>query len=747
MARWIARLLPWILALPPALLAFYFGRAGLLKPEGTALEFHAAWVPALGLSWDFSADALSCLFAALVCGIGSCVVLFSGAYLKGHPRLGRYYGALFFFMVAMLGTVLADHLIALFVFWELTGLGSFLLIGFEQENVAARKSALQALLVTSLGGLLMLVGFLLLGQAAETYVLSEIVARAPQIQSDYFFTGFAVLILIGIFAKSAQFPFHFWLPSAMAAPTPVSAHLHSATLVKAGLYLAARLSPAFAGTLLWDRALLFVGGLTVLIACVQGLAQRDLKRILACSTLGALGLLFVLLGAGLHIAFLAFLLAHALYKSALFLVAGVVDHQSGSRDARLLGRLLSGLPITAAAAGLAALAMAALPPSLAYLAKESALPQLYEGGFRWELLLTCLASAFFTAVALIVGLRLFWLKPVEAGFSVADTQEGSLLLWGPPVLLAFFGIGVGLMHKPLAARLLDAAASVVAGDLADSDLHFWAGFGPGFFLSLASWIAGLALFLAWPRMQPALARLVDYVPGPSSLYDFAIEALPRYAGRGFDLLQNGSLPRYVACTLAFAAALLAWPFMAGERVTVWVPDWNGVHAYEYLLCAALLAGAGLSVSARDSLRALVATGIIGFSVACAYVFYGAPDLALTQILVESISLLLVLLVFARLPRNFVPAGRRRSAFAALLAGSLGFLLGFILWIGAENPLFDSISAYFSEQSLPAGHGRNIVNVILVDFRGWDTMGEITVLAIAALGVHALLKLGRGRKEA
>jgi multicomponent Na+:H+ antiporter subunit A len=740
-----AFLLPWILALVPAVLtASYLGFAPEAA-EGSVREASYPWIPSMGLSLDFALDSFSCLFAILICGIGSCVVIYAGSYLKGDPRLGRFYLALFLFMASMLGVVMSDHLILLFVFWELTGIASYLLIGFEHENPDARKSALQALLVTGFGGLAMLAGFLLLGQGAETYKISEILQRVAQVQGDYFLNGIVVLILMGVFTKSAQFPFHFWLPNAMAAPTPVSAYLHSATMVKAGIYLAARLNPAFVGVELWEGALLLFGGFTLVTACWQALSERELKRILAYTTLGALSMLFMFLGAGLIESFVAFLLAHALYKAAFFLLAGSVDHGAGTRDVYSLGNLKKSMPITAAAAALAGLAMATLPPTLGFLGKEAALVEFAAETSWLSLIVLCLGSAVFTSMALVLALRVFWLRPLQAK-QAPNAHEVSFMLWGAPVLLGFLGVGAGLAHTFVAERFLDGAASDIAGRLIEIDFHFWHGFSPALLLSLSSWVFGITLFTLWPRLQPVLQRLQERLTGPEDFFLFFVKELPGAASRFFSLFQSGSLPRYVAWTLSFAAFGLLLPFMRGTQVSGGSLNLGDVHLYEYLLCVALLLGALYTVTAAGALRALVSLGVVGFSVACAYVFYGAPDLALTQILVESISLLLVLLVFARLPRVYVRVSASRTALSALLASTLGFALGLVLWIGAKNPLFESISPFFNENSLSKGNGRNVVNVILVDFRGWDTMGEISVLAIAALGVFAMLRFTQDPKS-
>jgi multicomponent Na+:H+ antiporter subunit A len=437
----------WVVALVP--LALTIGFASLIGPvaSGSAPTVNVAWVPSLGVNFALQIDGLALLFALLISGVGTLVFVYAGAYLAGHPHLPRFYLILTLFMVSMLGLVLADNLLLVFVFWELTSLTSFLLIGFDHERPAARAAALQALLVTGAGELAMLAGLILLGASGGTFQVSELLTRGDAIRADALYPAMLLLVFAGAFTKSAQVPFHFWLPNAMEAPTPVSAYLHSATMVKAGVYLLARLSPVVAGTMVWEIIVPTVGVVTMLVGAWLAIRHTDLKRILAYSTLSALGTLVMLLGLGTAAAVsaaLAYLLGHALYKGALFLVAGAVDHEAGTRDVAVLGGLGRAMPITAMAGGLAALSMAGLPPFFGFLGKELT----YESALAGPSGGVLVAIAVAVNVLLVVSAGITGIGPFVGSVRALPKRphQGPVGLWIGAAVLAVMGLLVGILR-------------------------------------------------------------------------------------------------------------------------------------------------------------------------------------------------------------------------------------------------------------------------------------------------------------
>ncbi len=742
LCRFTGRAAGWVLALMPLVLTVYF--ASFLGAIASGDTFHArqAWVPALGVNLSFTLDGLSLLFALLISGVGALVLVYVGGYLAGHPELGRLYAFLLMFMASMLGLVLADNVLALFVFWELTSISSYLLIGFDHERGAARAAALQALLVTGGGGLALLAGLLLLGQTGGSLELSTLLGRGGQLRAHPLYVPGLLLILVGAFTKSAQFPFHFWLPSAMEAPTPVSAYLHSATMVKAGVYLLARLSPALGGTDVWVGTVSVVGAATMLVGGWLALVQSDLKRVLAYSTVSALGTLTLLLGLGgplaVHAA-MAFLLGHALYKGALFLVAGALDHATGTRDVGRLGGLGRAMPVTALSAGVAALSMAGLPPLFGFIAKElSYEATLHAPAAGWVTAAAVAANVLLVAAAGLVGLGPFLGQALPTP-RPAHESPPSLLLG--PLALAGLGIAFGLQPGWGADGLVSAASTSVLGQPASIHLALWHGLTPALALSAVTLAGGVGVYAA----RGLLRRLASSCEGaarwgPASWYEFILTGLNGLALAQTRLLQSGYLRYYLMITVAATAGLVGYALVGRGVLTVAV-NWSDLRFYEAGLAVLILLAVLAAVLARSRLAAIAALGVVGYGVALIFVLFGAPDLAMTQFLVETLTVILFVLVFYHLPESRVvsdPAARWRDTALAAAAGAVMTALALV---GTpEN--FPPISRYFAEHSVTEGHGRNIVNVILVDFRGLDTLGESTVLAVAGLGVYALLKLRR-----
>jgi len=737
----------WLLALPPLGLAVYF--AGQLVPIASGEIFRESypWVPALGVNLSFRLDGLSLLFALLITGVGALVLVYAGGYLGSHPQLGRLYAFLLLFMASMLGLVLADNLLALFVFWELTSISSYFLIGFDHERGEARAAALQALLVTGGGGLALLAGLLLLGQAGGTMELSALLRQGQGLGAHPLSVPALLLILVGAFTKSAQFPFHFWLPGAMAAPTPVSAYLHSATMVKAGVYLLARLSPALGGMDVWFWSVSVVGGATMLLGAWLALLQADLKRVLAYSTVSALGTLTLLLGLGGPLAVqaaMAFLLGHALYKGTLFLVTGALDHETGTRDADQLGGLYRAMPVTGMAAAAAALSMAGVPPLFGFLSKElSYEAALHAPAAAWVAGGAVLTNVLLVAVAAVAGLRPFLGKLLPTPRSAHEAPPS---LWLGPVVLAGLGIALGAWPALGAATLVSTASTAVLGEAVKTHLALWHGLTPALALSAVTLGGGVLVYGGRGVLRRAAFRWRSLGQwGPERWYALALQGLYGLAAGQTRLLQSGYLRYYLITILITTAGLVGGTLVGRGRLVGPVPGLD-LRFYDVGLVVLILLATVATVLARSRLAAIAALGVVGYGVALVFVLFGAPDVAMTQFLVETLTVILFVLVFYHLPESPVLSSPLARGRDALIGATVGALMAALVLIATDVQLHPPISAYFVEHSLPDAHGRNLVNVILVDFRGLDTLGEITVLAAAGVGVYALLKL-RARKVA
>lgn len=746
-APWLARRAGnsagWILALLPAALTVYLVSLLPLAAAGQPASLFIPWAPELGLFFSLYADGLSLLFALLICGVGMLVVVYAGGYLEGHPDLGKFYAWLFFFMGSMLGLALADNLLLLFVFWELTSISSYMLIGFEHERETARAAAQQAFLITAGGGLALLAGILLLGQAGGTLEISALLRQGDAVRASPFYLSAVVLILLAAFTKSAQFPFHFWLPNAMEAPTPVSAYLHSATMVKAGVYLLARLGPALNGTDLWLYAVGGVGMVTMLLGGYLAFLQTDLKRLLAYSTVSALGMLILLIGLGSPHALQAsvvLLLAHGLYKGALFLVAGALDHETGTRDIAQLSGLFPLMKLTAIGGGLAALSMAGLPPLLGFISKEVSYEVALEFG-PWVTAAVVLAGLSFVFVAAAAGGGPFWggRKPTPK-----SPHEAPGSMWVGIVTLAVLGLLFGIFPGIISALLINPAASAAIGKPTDVTLTLWHGINPAFLLSVVTIAIGAGLYAARNTLRSGLSRL-SWSWGPSSLYDHTLTGLDTLARGVTRLLQSGYLRFYIMTVVLVATGLVGFTLFTRD-------GWNfpegvtSIRFYEAALGALILLAALVATVVQSRLAAVASLGVVGYGVSLIYILYGAPDLAMTQFLIESLTVILFVLAFYHLPQfthlSF-KSSRVRDVLIALFVG--GLMTALVL--SATGVLYyPSISDFLVKNALPLGHGRNIVNVILVDFRAFDTMGEITVLGIAAIGVYVLLKLSIDSKN-
>ncbi|MEM9882915.1 MAG: hydrogen gas-evolving membrane-bound hydrogenase subunit E [Planctomycetota bacterium] len=760
---WVTRRLGyaagWGLAAGPAAV-FVYWLVNWPTVAADGLTQTLPWAESLGVELALRGDGLAGGMSLLVSGIGALIVVYAGGYLRGNPRLGLFFAYLFVFMGAMLGMVVSDHLIVLFVFWEMTSVSSYLLIGFNHGKQDNRDAALKALLVTGSGGLALLAGLVLLGSIGvslelprdEALRVSVLVEHAGAIRGHALFPAMLVLVLIGCFTKSAQFPFHFWLPAAMAGPTPVSAYLHSATMVKAGVFLLARLHPVLAGGALWVAVVTTVGAVTMLLGAVMAVGQRDMKGILAYTTISVLGTLVMLLGVGTDRAIeaaVAFLFAHGLYKAALFMVAGNVDHATGTRDVTALGGLRRLMPLTAAAGLVAALSKAGAPPMFGYLGKKL----LLEAKVNIEtlsILLTAaavVANICMVAVALLLTLRPFWgayrqppHEPHEAPFSMT---------FGP-LLLAALGLFVGLIPGVFDATLGGAMASSIRGEPLVMELKLLFGLNPESLLVVGLSFGALGVgYVLYRRLKPGLnlgttlRGLGRY--GPDRGYGLAMAGLMGFAKWQTRAVQSGYLRRYVLVVVGFVA-LTAGPLAVaalrgGDTAGAPVP----LRIHEVVLALLVMAGAVYGVVAGSRLAAVIGIGGSGIGLAVIFAVYGAVDLAITQLMVETLMVVILVLVLLRLPRAVRGSGRLTRGRDLLVAAAGGSVVTLLVLASATVQLPAAVSAYYLNAASPEAFGRNVVNVILVDFRALDTLGEIVVVAVAGVGVASLVWRGAGRR--
>lgn len=698
------------------------------------------WHPGVGVEWALKVQPLGLTMALLITGIGAMIFLYAAGYFGKKPGLPRLYGLLAAFMGSMVGVVTADDAITLFIFWELTSVTSYLLIGFNPTE-RARNYAFQALWITGAGGLILLAGLVLMGLAAGTFRLSEMGSFADH----PFYTAILVLVVLGCATKSAQFPFHFWLPNAMDAPTPVSAYLHSATMVKAGVFLLARLDPLLGGTALWSTTLQILGGTTLVVGSILALHHTDLKKLLAYTTVAALGALTMLIGlAGTEgplaaKAFGYFLVAHALYKGALFMIAGAVDHEAKTRDVQLLSGLRRTMPATFVPAVLAGLAMIGFVPFLGFLAKEYKLASALSVAFPWTLI-AALAGAIGSAFVAARVVGIFWGKPSEKAGAAHEAPPTMLV---GPYLMSLLGLGLGAADLATGGAYLKGLAGILGPEpgtmpeaLAMTALA----------LSLASIVVGVAVAANWGRLQFAWQGFVARVKvGPERVHEAGIAGLRSLADRHTRIVQHGMLRHYFAQFFGVSAAVIGTMLLTRHGLPSFVSHTDPVP-FEVTVALLAVIGAGAAVFSNSRLAAVAMLGISGFAVAAVYLFFGAPDLAMTQLLVETLAVILFVLVFRLLPRfRRLSSGGARIRDAAVSLG-FGAVMTCVVLAVVQAHAPAPISTFHAEGSAPLAKGTNVVNTILVDFRALDTFGEITVLALAALGVIALLRLTPEKEE-
>ena len=724
--------------------------------DGKTLLAGVQWVPAIGLNAYFRLDGLALMFGLLISGVGLLIILYAAYYLHHDDPAGKFFTQLMLFMAAMLGVALSDNLLLLVVFWELTSISSFLLVGYWGHKADARAGARMALAVTGGGGLVMLAGIVLLGQIAGTYELSQMLDRGAEIKAHALYPLMLMLILVGCFTKSAQLPFHFWLPEAMAAPTPVSAYLHSATMVKAGIFLLARLYPVIGGTDLFEGVVSTVGLSTMVFGAYVAVFRHDIKSLLAYSTISHLGLIVFLIGLPSPLSAVAaifHILNHATFKASLFMTAGIIDHETGTRDIRRLGGLIRYLPWTATLAMIAAASMAGLPLANGFLSKEMFFAAAVEGQTDFAFgVLVPLAATFGGICSVAYSLRFIhdvFFNGEPRNLANKHPHEPPMFMKAPVALLVVTCIAVGVMPAiTFGPMVYVAAAAMIGAPPPEYHLAIWHGFNLPLLMSAIALLGGVFFYFA---LQNKFNLHLHHPRGWTGRLVFTrcVDGVFAFAGRFIPLLENGSLQRYVAWMLASAVLLGLWawtkggtPPVSGERVLL-AADVPALVAWALLL----LVGGALVVGHHDRFRAVILVGVVGLVTSLTFLALSAPDLAMTQLSVEVVSTVLLLMGLALLPRSTPrESSNRRMGRDAVLSLAGGGGLAWITWLMLTRD-HDSISWFFLENTLAKGGGANAVNVILVDFRGYDTFGEITVLGIAAVGVLALLSGWRVRKPA
>lgn len=737
-----------ILAVLPGLLFVLLVQHIPAVSQGRPVHLKLDWLPTLNLSFGLYIDGLSLLFGLIITLFGALIIIYASFYFHGAKRSDRFFLTILLFMASMVGVVLSENLFTMFVFWELTSITSFLLIGYNHEDEGSRWSALQALLITGGGGLALLVGLVLLSSITGTYGLVELFNQSDLIQSNPLYTAVVILVCAGAFTKSAQFPFHFWLPGAMSAPTPVSAYLHSATMVKMGVYLLARLTPVLGGTEFWMELLTVTGGLTMTIASVLALPQTDLKKLLAYTTISALGLMVLLIGMGTQTALTAavlFLLVHSLYKGTLFMVAGAIDHTVHTRDARILRGIRHLSPVLVVAAVLAAFSMSGLPPFLGFTAKEL----IYDAQFNfpvwgWVILATSIfANAVNVKVAIYTGIWPFFGRLPEKFKSI---KKDTSLIWMSPMVVAVLGLILFFILGSLEYSLITPSLSALLGTHSEAFLHVKEGVSTILMFSGLTLLLGLLLF--WKRglfqaIAEKMAPLSSFTL--TALFKSGFYGLLSIFGKVTRLIQHGSLNWYLVAIFSMVALAMAIPLIYMEKVSIQI-SFEDFSYLETGIGILIISGAFLALYAKMQLFAVISLGVVGASVALMYTLNAAPDVAITQLVVETLTVVLFVLVLYKFPRRLEikrDSTRLRDSIISIIVGTIMAALTLFAY---HDSSLNKISEYYIKSSYPEAHGRNIVNVILVDFRGIDTMGEITVLVIAALGIFALIKLSISEKK-
>ncbi|MEK3794441.1 Na+/H+ antiporter subunit A [Paenibacillus sp. FSL R7-0204] len=765
--------LGWIaLPLPAALFIYFLTRIPAIR-AGEPIVNSITWMPSFGVNISLVLDGLSLLFVLLITGMGALVVLYSIYYLdKLMEGIRQFYIYLLLFMGAMLGVVLSDNLMVLYGFWELTSISSFLLIAFWHRRERSSYGAMKSMLITVFGGLAMLAGFNLLYVMTGTYSIREIIAQAGTLTESGMFIPSMLLILLGAFTKSAQFPFHIWLPDAMEAPTPVSAYLHSATMVKAGIYLVARLTPLYAGQSEWFWLVSVTGLVTLIYGSFKAIRQTDLKALLAYSTISQLGLIMSLLGLGSAAAFftgtgdavfytmattaaLFHLINHAVFKGSLFMVVGIIDHETGTRDLRKLGGLMSLMPVTFSIALIGTFSMAGLPPFSGFLSKEMFFTSvlnirefdILSSGYWTQLfpVIAWIASVFTFVYSMIFVFKTFRGKLREDKLDKVP-HEAPLGLLLSPVILISLAVVFAFFPDLVSATLIEPAmSSIHTGLLAPEEafevsIHFWHGWTPEIFMTLGVIAAGTLLFRIYTRLR-VLDREAGGTNALSRMYDFSLRLLENGSRRLTDAYMTGSGRHYLLYIFSFFIISSLTVLLRQQGISFGMDQYASLSFYELAVVAAMLLAAFAVPFAKSRVSAILFTGGVGYMVTLLFVLFRAPDLALTQMIIETVSVILFLLCFRYLPKLKKQKEPLRFKLPNLIiAAGAGITMTLIALAAMGTSPFEPISEFFLKESYNRAGGKNVVNVILVDFRGFDTLFEIMVLGIASLAIYGLIHL-------
>ncbi len=738
----------WILAIVPAAIVVWLV---VIYPKvwaGNAFRAAYEWLPQLNMGFSFRLDGLSWLFAMLIFGVGSLILIYAGYYMKTYKNTKRFFAYLVFFMGAMFGLVAANDLMTLFLFWELTSVTSFLLIGFKHHLKAARDAALQALLITGTGGLALLGGFILLGIEYQTFNI-EVILQNPHIfLNSKYFLPISILLMVGAFTKSAIFPFHFWLPGAMQAPSPVSAFLHSATMVKAGIFLLARLLPLYSQSDFWIYTLTIFGVTTMFAGGWLSMAQNDLKKILAYTTVSALGTLVLLIGTGTAYALtaaLVFLLVHAFYKATLFMMAGNIEKKTGTRQMDALGGLRHWMPVAAIISYLALLSMSGVPPMLGFIGKEL----IYEAKMKapdaavFILLAGFLANVFMVFVSARIAFSVF-LGP-KMSFDKKVAEPDVALLTGPGILV-ILSLLLGVFPE-IAQNIISPAFTSIAPDESLVKLKLWHGFNNILLLSVLTVSAGLLMYFARKGLINRISRLNElfFNLHLSERFFAGLNAFMSFAGRKTSFVQHG-YHRFYLMTMILSATALLWYGMFKMNFSWDSHLFEGVLSWIVLVAIFVIVSASIAtVTTSNRLNALIYIGLVGIGLTIIFIYYGGVDLAITLIVVETLMIVIGAMVVYRLPKYIRYSGVTSRVRDVLISVVFGATITAIILAISPDYQAKEVADYFVENSLTKGFGKNVVNVILVDFRALDTLGEITVLALAAIGIASLLKLKLDKK--
>ncbi|MGZ9697391.1 Na+/H+ antiporter subunit A [Bacillus safensis] len=766
----------WFVLILPILLFTYFIQMLHITSNGRTLFSQAEWIPSLGMNFTVYVDGLSLLFALLITGIGSLVVLYSIFYLsKEKEQLGSFYTYLLMFMTAMLGVVLSDNMVVLYLFWELTSISSFLLIGYWYKRERSRYGATKSLLITVFGGLAMLGGFILIYLITDSFSIREAVNQLQLIMASPYFIPAMILILLGAFTKSAQFPFYIWLPDAMEAPTPVSSYLHSATMVKAGIYLVARFSPIFAISEVWFWTISIVGLVTLFWGSFHAVRQNDLKAILAYSTVSQLGMIMLMLGVGasaIHennpaffgaavLAAIFHLINHATFKGSLFMAAGIIDHETGTRDIRKLGGLMTIMPITFTITLIGTFSMAGLPPFNGFLSKElffTSMIRISKISFTdvstWGAIFPTLA--WLASVFTFIYSMMLLFKTFRGRLNIDQLEkkphEAPIGMLIPPIILAALVVTFFFFPNILAYSVIEPAIAAIIPEAIETGSRFsvkikaWHGFQPELYMTIGVVVLGTIGYLTLSKWRP-MYNIFKEKWSFNALYDRSLIGLEKGSYRLTNSYMTGFLRDYLVYVFGFMIIVIGGVMFYQQAFSFQTDQAASIGTYEVILSLVMVAATIATVFASSRLTAIIALGVMGYTLSLFFVIFRAPDLALTQLIIETISVALFLLCFYHLPKLSLKQKTRRFKMTNFIISlGVGVVVTCLAFASTSQQSIDTISTYFIENSYKLAGGDNIVNVILVDFRGFDTLFEITVLAIAALGIYGLLKTQAKRKR-